>query len=184
LIFRLFGFRATTVGVRRLLVTLLALGALFGVAIPAQSAAPAPPPPYKLTKVASSLFYTESGTFSPDIPKDAILWNTIIGEGWAKEYSNSTLVRVTVTGARGSIALSRTVRLTVRRGRATATGYAWGTVILRRSQQLGVLSRTGKTVSAFWLYDTGCEPLQVTAKLVGQTPSPSLVRVIPFACGE
>ena len=129
---------------RRLFVTLLTLGAL---ASASGSGAVSAPPPYKLATVTASLFYTESGTFSPDIPKDAILWNTIIGEGWAKEYSNSTLVRVTVTGARGSIGLSRSVRVAVRRGRATATGYAWGAVIARRSQPLGVLSRTGKTVS-------------------------------------
>ncbi|MEJ7569631.1 MAG: hypothetical protein WKF41_15365 [Gaiellaceae bacterium] len=142
------------------------------------------PPPYKLAKLTASLFYAESGRFSPDIPKNAPLWNTIIGEGWAKENSDATLIRVTVTGARGSYAPARAVKVSVRKGRTTSSGYAWGAVALRRSQPLGVFSGTGKTVVAAWLYDTGCVPLQVTATLVGQTPSPPLVRVIPFACGE
>lgn len=166
---------------RRLSIGLLCLSALAGTISLAEGATP---PPYKLSKMTASLFYSESGTFSPDIPEDAPLWNTVIGEGWAKENSDATLIRVYVTGAPGSYGPARAVTMTVRKGRRTATGYTWGAISMRRSQPLGVLSRAGKTVVAVWLYHTGCIPLQVTATLVGQSPSAPLVRVIPFACGE
>jgi len=167
---------------RRSAVSLVATAAALVVAggLDAASA----PPAYKLTRMSATLFYADSGTFSLDIPKDAPLWNTIIGEGWAKQNSDATLIRVAVSGARGSYAPGRAVRLNVRKGRATASGFRWGAVVLRRTQRLGVLSETGKTVVAIWLYDTGCIPMQVTATLVGQSRPTQLNRVIPFACGE
>src|SRR3712207_6569050 len=53
----------------------------------ARAGGPAPPPPYRLAALRAFLFHNDSGTFSPNIPPSAPLWNTVIGEGWAKEPS-------------------------------------------------------------------------------------------------
>jgi hypothetical protein len=135
--------------------------------------------------IGAYLFYNDSGTFSPNIPANATLWNTIIGEGWAKQSSNSTLVRVVVTGANGSYAPHRAIQLTVRKGKQGPSGkIAWGAAT-RKTQGLSVLSAGGRTVVGFWIYETGCDPLQLTATVTGQAPSrPAPARVILFACGE
>lgn len=162
---------------------LLLLAVLAGV-LP--SAASAAAPPYRLVSLQAYLFYNDTGTFSPAIPEDAPLFNTVIGEGWAGHASNAVLVRVTVTGPAGSYAPRRFVRLTVDRGTRTASGaFRWGKTVLDRRQPLAVLTRAGRTTAGFWLADTGCVPLRLTARLGGQAAAPpSLVRVLPFGCGE
>jgi hypothetical protein len=151
----------------------------------AATAAPAAAPPaYTLRALHASLFYNDSGTFSPDIPAKAPLWNTIIGEGWAAEPSSATLVRVTVAGARGSYAPNRSVELVVRKGRYSGGALRWEAIVLERSEALGVLSGRGSTTVGFWIPDTGCIPLKLTATLRGQARAPQLSRVIRFACGE
>jgi hypothetical protein len=167
---------------RRAYGSLAAAVMIAGLAVGAAGAAT--PPAYSLRALHASLFYNDSGTFSPDIPANASLFNTIIGEGWAAEPSSATLVRVTVAGARGSYAPNRSVELVVRKGRYQGGALRWGTVVLRRSEDLGVLSDRGSTTVGFWIPDTGCVPLKVTATLRGQPRAPSLSRVIRFACGE
>ncbi|HEV7566398.1 MAG TPA: hypothetical protein VGO31_10600 [Microbacteriaceae bacterium] len=141
--------------------------------------------PYRVAMIGAYLFYNDSGAFSPNIPADAALWNTIIGEGWARESSTSTLVRVVVTGANGSYEPHRAIQLTVSKGRRAPSGKtAWRTPT-RKTQGLSVLSARGRTVVGFWIYDTGCEPLKLTATVTGQAPTrPAPARVIMFACGE
>jgi hypothetical protein len=155
------------------------------VACVAAVAAPgATPPAYSLRALYASLFYNDSGTFSPDLPAKATLWNTVIGEGWAAEPSSATLVRVVVAGARGSYAPNRRVELVVRKGRYSGGALRWGAVVLNRSEDLGVLSGRGATTVGFWIRGTGCIPLKLTATLRGQPRAAQLSRVIRFACGE
>lgn len=164
---------------KRLLVAL----AVLACALPAGAGAATPP--YRLAAMRAYLFFNDSGTFSPAIPENASLWNTVIGEGWAGHASDAVLVRVTVAGQAGSYESSRFVRLTVDRGSRTSSGtIRWGKTVLDRRQPLAVLTRAGWTVAGFWLADTGCVPLRLTARLGGQPAAPPLVRVIPFACGE
>jgi hypothetical protein len=141
--------------------------------------------PYRVAMIGAYLFYNDSGTFSPNIPADAALWNTIIGEGWARESSTSSLVRVVVTGAAGSYESHRAIQLTVSKGRRAPSGKIAWDVPTRKTQGLSVFSARGRTVVGFWIYDTGCEPLKLTATVTGQAPTrPAPARVILFACGE
>ena len=162
----------------------LALAAL-ALVVASTAAAQTNPPAYRISALQPFLFYNDTGTFSGAIPKDAPLWNTIIGEGWARQSSNQTLVRVTVAGEAGSYAPRRAVKLVVRRGTQSDSGkFTWGKVVLSRSEPLAVLTRRGTTQAGFWLYETGCVPLLLTASLTGQTSPSTQTRVIPFACGE
>jgi hypothetical protein len=161
---------------------LLAL-AVLACALPTGATAAAPP--YRLAALRAYLFFNDTGTFSAAIPEDAPLFNTIIGEGWAGQASNAVLVRVTVAGQAGSYESKRFVRLAVERGARSSPGpIRWSKTVLDQRQPVAVLTRAGRTVSGFWIADTGCVPLRLTARLGGQPASPPLVRVLPFACGE
>lgn len=139
---------------------------------------PTAPPPYKITALKAMLFYDEKGTFSDDIIAETnlSLWNTIIGEGSAGSPSNSTLVLVEVSGQYNpdAAAPNRKVELT-----ATASKK----IILKRLSDIGI-GKSGKYYAAFWLYDTGCEPIRLSTRIVGQSQPSTMTKTIPFKCGE
>ena len=135
--------------------------------------------PYKITAIKAKLFYEGTGTFSRDVlsKPDFTFWNTIIGEGDAERPSNSTFVLVEVSGkpSPDEPPPSRKVEF-------TAIGS--GKVLMKRTIDIGLFGENGRFYAAFWLYDTGCQPIKVSARIVGQTQPSSLTKTIPFACGE
>ncbi len=131
----------------------------------------------KITAVRAQLFYDTNGTFSSDVfaKKDFAFWNTIIGEGDAEFPSSSTFVTVEVSGTNNKGDLPR-VEL-------TATGNR-GKLLIKKMIDVDLLGRT-QFYAPFWLYSTGCEPIILSAKLIGKNVSAKpLVKKIPFACGE
>jgi hypothetical protein len=137
------------------------------------------PAPYKITAIKALLFYDGTGTFSRDVltKPDFSFWNTIIGEGDAEGPSNSTLVLVEVTGSPSPNDPSPS------RGVAfTATGG--GKVLLKKTTHIGLFGDGGKFYAAFLLHDTGCQPIKLSARIIGQAQPSSVVKTIPFACGE
>jgi hypothetical protein len=143
------------------------------------SASPVPPPaPYKITAIKAMLFYDGKGTFSRDVlaKPDFALWNTIIGEGDAEGASNSTLVLVEIKGNPSENEASPPRKIEF-------TASASGRVLLRRTTEIG-LFENGKYYAAFWLYETGCQPVKLSARIVGQAQPSSMRKTIPFACGE
>ncbi|HVF57697.1 MAG TPA: hypothetical protein VM934_16200 [Pyrinomonadaceae bacterium] len=135
-------------------------------------------PPYKITAIKAMLFYEAKGTFSRDVlaKPDFTFWNTIIGEGDAESPSNSTLVLVEVTGKPSPDELPlRKVELTATESRK---------VLLKRATDIGSFGDAGKFYAGFWLYDTGCQPIKISARITGQTQPSSMTKTIPFACGE
>jgi hypothetical protein len=159
-----------------LLVVLLAVSSISNVTAASRRSVT---PPYKITSIKAMLFYEQKGTFSRDMlaKPEMTLWNTIIGEGEAGSPSSSTMVVVEVTGrAKGDAPTpSRKVELT-----ATASGK----VLLKRALDIGLLEETGKFYGAFWLYDTGCDSIKLSARIVGQTQPSAMTKLIPFQCGE
>lgn len=133
--------------------------------------------PATIEAVQAYLFYNGNGTFSPNIIGNPgfNLWNVIIGEGSAAGASNATLVAVGVHGRPTENLQAARVRLVAR---------TQGGVLLDRSISVGVLNDQGVYIAAFWLYDTGCLPVQLTATLTGAGRASTVVRQIPFACGE
>jgi hypothetical protein len=137
-----------------------------------------PIPPYLITDVRAQLFYSRDGAFSENLvgsKKARSLWNTPIGEGGAGAASTATLIVVEVSGKPGSYAEDRSVELTVRGSKKE---------LFRRKQELELLSDKGKVYLGFWLYDTGCDPLKVSARLIGQDNQSQRAIEIPFLCGE
>ena len=154
-----------------------ALLAALALAGPDADARPAQdPPPYRLS-LRAMLFYNDRGTFGPDlIAHPVALWNTIIGEGQSGGASNATLVVAVVSGEAGSYVPERKVALTVTGG---------GRTLVQRTVETSVLNRQGRSYVGFWVYDTGCGRLRLSARIVGQTPARAPVTAtIPFECGE
>lgn len=162
-----------------LLTALVVGGLLSSASLEVQAVGPLATPPYKITGVKAMLFYDGKGTFSRDVlAKPAFaFWNTIIGEGDAEGPSNSMLVVVEVTGnpSRDEAAPSRRVEFM-----ATAARK----VLLKKTTDIGLFGPGGKFYAAFWLYDTGCEPIKISARVLGQTQAPPIIKTIPFECGE
>jgi hypothetical protein len=139
------------------------------------------PGAYRISAVQAKLFYDQSGTFSPDVLKGFRLWNAIIGEGDAREPSSATLVLVEVSGKPGAYEPSRKVEITaVRKG----TGRRSRPSSVRKVVETGILSSKGRWVAPLWLDGTGCDPVTIRARLLGQGASASVTRTIEFQCGE
>lgn len=137
-----------------------------------------PPPPYKITGIKAMLFYDGKGTFSRDVlaKPDFSFWNTVIGEGDAEGPSNSTLVLVEISEnpSRDEASPPRKVEF---------TAIASGKVVLKRASDIG-LFKDGRFYAGFWLYDTGCQPIKISARIIGQAQPSSMSKTLPFKCGE
>lgn len=132
---------------------------------------------YVISELHAKLYYSNRGTFSQNIldNPNITLWNVIIGEGSAGGASENTLVQVVVAGQPGSFAKGVAVQLTAKTPTRT---------LLDRRSNLGVMNTNGRYYAGFWLYDTGCEPVELTVKLVGQGGGQTVTKTIPFECGE
>jgi hypothetical protein len=132
------------------------------------------------------LFYDNTGTFSHDVADSetdlfavpSILWNTPM-EGASREgASTSVLVTVEVSGEYAA-ASTRRIEFTARYrpidGRRERVVRRFAPIWIRES---------GKYVAGFWLDEAGCNPVRLTARIVGQKKSSLMKRVIRFGCGE
>lgn len=137
-------------------------------------------PPYTITSIKAYLYFNQKDALSRDI-SDATkgsLWNTIIGEGLAGSPSSVTLVVVEITGKPDAYEPKRKVDVTVREiGKRVVTK-------LQKQSPIGGLSKEGKYFAALLVYDTGCLPLEVSAKLLGQADQTPKTKRINFECGE
>jgi hypothetical protein len=128
-------------------------------------------------RIEALLYYPLSGTFSENVARDSIsLWNTPIGRGIATSPSSDTFIKVIVAGPAGAYMSRVSLRLEVRAGTR---------LVVSRTRRVGFLSTAGRTTLGFWVYDTGCEPLTITARLqAADSNVPVIVARVPFECGE
>ena len=127
----------------------------------------------RIRDVEARLYYHDTGTLSEPVTPQTALWNTIIGEGDAQEPSTSTLVDVIVEGEAGTFEVGSRVQLIVKNSSTDE-------VIAELGKDVGVLSDAGLSHIAFWLPNTGCEPLRIIAS----TGATSMEIHVPFECGE
>ena len=125
--------------------------------------------------IEARLFFAHSGSFSEPLSENQALWNAIIGESGLTEPSTSTLVKVLVVGPPKAFNKNAQVILQVDVLSRHATRS-------RQSKHLGVFGESGRQYVAFWLPNTGCESLRLSANLSGSKKA--IVRMLPFACGE
>ena len=149
---------------------LMLMGSSFASTLSAQRK---PPLPYTISAVKVMLFYEHTGTFSQDIlaePK-IILRNRRTAQG----RSTTTLVVIELTGEPEAFDPQRKLIF-------TATDSH--TLKFKKTYTVGILSEEGKFFIGFWLYDTGCYPVTLTAHLTGQPSSSFTKQVINFNCGD
>ena len=140
-------------------------------------------PSFKIAAIKAMLFYEDKGTFSKDVLADPnfAFWNAIIGGGSAEGNSSATLVIVELSGKSESYEPGRKIEFTAT---YKTSGKASHPVIVKRTSDSGIFNKQGKFFAAFWLYDTGCEPVKLSARILGQPQASSLTRTIDFRCGE
>ncbi len=120
------------------------------------------------------LFYNPSGSLSENIidNSDFTLYNTIIGGGSAKEPSNQTLVVVGISG-KCPAGMCKAYFSAIEK-------YGRKKVLLKRAAE--VFCETDECNAAFMLYDTGCTPVELSARMHGGKKT--LKKKIKFYCAE
>jgi hypothetical protein len=147
-------------------------------------------PGFTIERIDARLYFHGSGKFSKVLEANAPLHNTIIGEGAAGEPSVATFVTVVVTGSAPENAMSH-VLLEV-----TELDQGKRKPVLKQRAPVGFLNDSQKQSQVgFWLYDTGCGNLQISAKLGnerfkeprGLHPAEygkAVTQTLNFRCGE
>ena len=128
----------------------------------------------RLGAIQARLFYESTGTFSENVltERGFDLWNTPF------DWTYATFVVVEVEGVPAYLARRRRIDLTARYvplGRKRS-------VRLRQTEWIRNGSESGKAYAGFWLRNTGCEPVYLTARLAGHRRP--LRATIQFGCGE
>lgn len=128
----------------------------------------------RVSAIRAKLFYENTGTFSEDVlsEKGFDLWNTPF------DSTYSTFVVVELEGVPEYLATPRRVELTAR---YVPLGARRG-VNVRLTELVRNGSESGKAYAGFWLRNTGCEPVYLTARLAGRRQR--LAATINFGCGE
>lgn len=164
----------------RLQMALLAcLISLAAVNCQAQSAeTPTQPKQLTIAAMQAKLFYENTGQFSPDLFTNYVnLFNTPMGE----EASGSMLVTVEVkAGSKDWYPSGRKVQLTARYRIADFNGRS-RPAFFSKTIDINIGSDQ-KFFAGFWLYETGCHPVTLTARILGQKGS--LRKTINMRCGE
>ena len=153
----------------------IALAALGAGAVSGQASGPT------LSGMRAHLFENKTAQLSEDIldPKYRGAWNTIAGPNAA----NATLVIVEVSdvgpaagAGRGGVAKPAVHLVARETGRQPRT-------LVDRTQPIPGPNDQRKAFVPFLVYQGGCDPVRLTATLVGGRGNP-LERTLAFACGE
>jgi len=143
------------------------------------------PQKLSISSVRAVLFYENSGAFSPDVFTNPVnLWNTTI-EGASREgASESMLVTVEVSMEPGAWTPTeremKRLELIARYRIADRSGLG-KPAFFRKALRINIGS-DDKFFAGFWLYDTGCHPVHLTARIVGQKQL--MRKTINLGCGE
>jgi hypothetical protein len=128
----------------------------------------------RIAAIQAKLFYDSTGTFSEDALTGRVdLWNSPF------DSSYSTLVLVELEGLPGYLEPEVRVQLVAR---YVPFDREKGAVRVRQVEVIRNGSEDGKAYAAFWLKRTGCHPVRLAARIVGQRRR--VEETIPFGCGE
>jgi hypothetical protein len=144
--------------------------------------------PHKIVSMKAQLFYEDKGTFSQeDAAEDdhgppyspPKFWNTPMHY---ENRSTSVLVVVEVSGEGNS---ERRLEFTARYIPFTRASKE---VVVRRVVPVNISIKAGAKpdhhFAGFWLYETGCNPVKLSARILGQPQTATVRKVIKFDCGE
>ncbi|WP_088181800.1 hypothetical protein [Sphingobium sp. Z007] len=154
------------------------IGLVTAAVLLAGAATADPPPPHALIEsVRAQLFYELSGTLSGNIaspPSRFSGWNTVIGEGEAKEAAQDLLVTVRVKGNGADGFLTETPLVITARNSA-------GKLLGSRSVTGILVPYEGSVATALWINNATCAgKLTIEAKLGKQVKTAT----VALDCGE
>ena len=144
--------------------------------------------PNKIVSMRAQLFYEDKGTFSRENAAEddhgppyspPKYWNTPMQY---ENRSTSVLVVVEVAGEGNS---EPRLEFTARYIPFTRTSKE---IVVRRVVPVSISIKAGAkpdhSFVGFWLYETGCNPVKLSARILGQRRTATVRRVIKFDCGE
>lgn len=151
----------------------LRIGVLLGLLPLVLAGLQRPAPPLRISSLKAMLFYSQTGAFSADLfgPSAPTLHNVRTGVGQAM----ATLVVIEITGPPDTYAPTRKISFAATAGRRA---------LLTKTLDVGLLGEAGKFHVAFWLDDTGCTPVVLKARIVGQSDDTAVEKTINFKCGD
>ena len=130
--------------------------------------------PVSLDQITAQLFYSMTGTLSQNIapPAHFSSWNTVIGEGDAKEPATDLVVGVVLTAAQPQTTDATPLVVTARQ--------PGGKVLAQRTYR-NILVERGRLVKVLFLPDVTCiGQIDIVATLGAQTRSAT----VHLDCGE
>jgi hypothetical protein len=142
--------------------------------------------PAQLKSIKAMLYYNDTGKFSDNLIDNAdfVLWNAIIGEGSAAGPSTSMFVVVEVMGdAKPNICQTDSLTVTIQQTGKPASRRQVSRLSFYGTEAGVQGSYVAKQnhFEAFWVYETGCLPVTITAQVNQQK---SVTKTIDFQCGE
>jgi hypothetical protein len=136
----------------------------------------------RITAMRAMLFFENTGSFSPDVFTNEVnLWNTVI-EGASRDGASESMlvvVEVKADGA-GRYPIGRRVQLSARYQIENGTDFG-KPAFFNKTMKISIGS-ADKFFAGFWLYGTGCYPVKLSARIVGQQRW--LRQTINLRCGE
>lgn len=132
----------------------------------------------RISAIQAKLFYNNTGTLSENVltEKGADLWNSPF------DATYSTLVLVELDGLPEYLESNIRIELTAR---YIPFEREKGSIIVRQFETIRNGSETGRAYAGFWLKRTGCNPVYLTARIVGRRQQQRRVKEkINFGCGE
>jgi hypothetical protein len=149
----------------------------------AQSAeTPMRPQKLRLAAIQAMLFFENTGKFSPDVFTNQVnLWNTPL-EGASREGASESMLVIVEIRAEGDgvVPTKRKVQLNARY-RIEDGSRRGKPAFFSKTMNINIGSE-GKFFAAFWVYDTGCYPVELVARIVGQKDA--VRKTIQLGCGE
>lgn len=133
----------------------------------------------KIASIKAYLYYDNLGSISDNLigNKSAILWNTIIGEGYAGKPSNSTLVVVEIAGK--DVAPLRRAKANI------VVRDSDGVVLINQTRRFSIYGNSTKYLIPLIVPNTGCSHITILAGLIGRDLNQSTIsETIPYECGE
>ena len=140
----------------------------------ASAAAPAKPANVQIDRIRVHFLYETTGALSEDVmpPSQFSIWNTIIGEGSAREPASDVMVAVVLKSAQDEVNLDKPLLVTVRGDK--------GKVLAKRSFE-GLFLKHGKVVRFVMVPEAACAGgITIDATLGTQKKTAK----IDMACGE
>lgn len=137
-----------------------------------------------ITEIQARLFNSKTGEFSGNILAKAAPELGNVPSGDLASVSTFIVVKVGF-GIKGSIPPNAQVRLI-----ATETAdQPFGAksrkqTLFNAASKLGPADTDGNTFVGFWLDQTGCQSISLTASLIGAGKASSAKAILPFACYE